>query len=126
MAAKVDATLTSGDGDAGINLISAAAGFPEPAAPSLMVPPIVQRGPVRRQGRKPTGLAKVGVTQEGVHLYDLRGTSCRWPLGTFLAHTEHFCGAPSVPGCPYCPEHSARAFARVGLRRAISKPLVRT
>ena len=65
----------------------------------------------------------------GVHLYNLRRTSCRWPLGPLLAHTDRFCGAPCAPGCPYCPEHRERAFSRPGKRaqsRGTHESLVET
>ena len=49
----------------------------------------------------------------GVRLWDLRQSSCRWPLGTTWEHAEFFCGEPSVPGCSWCRDHQKRAFARV-------------
>ena len=45
-------------------------------------------------------------------LIDLRPGSCRWPLGRLLDRVEFFCGAPAIPGCPYCIEHRQRAFTR--------------
>jgi GcrA cell cycle regulator len=104
--------------DSGVELISSSVGFAQPAAGALTLAPLAQRGGERGQARKPNDIASSGKPKEGVHLYDLRRTSCRWPLGTFLAATELFCGAASTPGCPYCTEHRELAFARVGVRRA--------
>lgn len=61
---------------------------------------------------------------QGFRLWDLRTRSCRWPLGGTHEHAEFFCGATTVPGCPYCQEHSKRAFARAAApgSRADKKP----
>ena len=55
---------------------------------------------------------KIDGAKEGVRLWDLRSSSCHWPLGGLLEHVEFFCGEPAVPGCPYCREHRKRAFVR--------------
>lgn len=51
-------------------------------------------------------------TARGVQLWDLRMTSCRWPLGGTWEPVEFFCGEPAVPGCSWCAEHRQRAFSR--------------
>src|SRR5215211_380905 len=107
----------SGAAGGGVKLASVAVSFAQPVAGSLTLAPLVQRGASIGQARQQNGLS-TGKAQEGVHLYDLRRTSCRWPLGTFLASTQLFCGAPSIPGCPYCTEHRERAFNRFGIARA--------
>jgi hypothetical protein len=104
-------TKTSRTVDEQAEVISPAGGLAHPAAGPL---PLVRNGKGGSEYRPKAAL--------GVHLYRLRRTSCRWPLGPFLAHTERFCGAPSVPGCPYCPEHRERAFVRPGIRRAHNGP----
>jgi hypothetical protein len=48
----------------------------------------------------------------GVRLWDLRRTSCRWPLGGAWEHAEFFCGEPIVSGCSWCKEHRLRAYSR--------------
>ena len=61
----------------------------------------------------------------GVRLWDLRLSSCRWPLGTAWEHAEFFCGDVAVPGCSWCKEHRKRAFARAVLHpRGAKKTMV--
>ena len=36
--------------------------------------------------------------------------ACLWPSGDPGEAEFHFCGAETVPGKPYCPEHCARAY----------------
>lgn len=35
---------------------------------------------------------------------------CRWELGQEMALPAFFCGAPSVPGKPYCGAHLRMAY----------------
>ena len=113
-AAPQGGTKTSRAVDEQAEVIPPAVGLAHPAAGPLT---LVRNGKGESSGSECSPKAALGV-----HLYRLRRTSCRWPLGPFLAHTERFCGAPSVPGCPYCPEHRERAFARPGIRRAHNGP----
>lgn len=39
-----------------------------------------------------------------------KGPNCLWPFGDPGDADFHFCGAPAVPGKPYCDEHCARAY----------------
>ena len=39
-----------------------------------------------------------------------KGPNCLWPIGDPGDEDFHFCGAPAVPGKPYCDEHCARAY----------------
>jgi len=39
-----------------------------------------------------------------------KGPNCLWPIGDPGDPDFHFCGAPAVPGKPYCAEHCARAY----------------
>ena len=39
-----------------------------------------------------------------------KGPNCLWPIGDPGDEDFHFCGAPAVPGKPYCAEHCARAY----------------
>jgi hypothetical protein len=50
--------------------------------------------------------------QRGVTIYQLNGRTCRWPLGAVEDWPPYlYCGADAPPDCPYCPEHSGRAFS---------------
>jgi len=46
-----------------------------------------------------------------VPLLALTFRHCRWPLGALQEPTYFFCGADSVEGLAYCPDHCAVAFA---------------
>lgn len=39
-----------------------------------------------------------------------RSTACLWPIGDPGDPDFHFCGAPAVPGKPYCASHCAKAY----------------
>ncbi|MPZ09661.1 MAG: hypothetical protein GEU89_05540 [Kiloniellaceae bacterium] len=39
-----------------------------------------------------------------------KGPNCLWPIGDPGDQDFHFCGAPAIPGKPYCDEHCARAY----------------
>lgn len=45
-------------------------------------------------------------------LFDLRPTSCRWPVGWNDSSEYLFCGALKDPMVPYCDEHARRAFVK--------------
>jgi len=38
-------------------------------------------------------------------LLDLESHDCRWPIGEPRQPDFHFCGAPQLPGHPYCERH---------------------
>jgi GcrA cell cycle regulator len=38
-------------------------------------------------------------------LLDLESHDCRWPVGEPRHPDFHFCGAPQLPGHPYCERH---------------------
>jgi len=42
-------------------------------------------------------------------LLELTDDTCRWPVGDPCAAGFFFCGAPPLPGKPYCAAHCARA-----------------
>lgn len=52
---------------------------------------------------------KIPVKQR-CQLGDLTASNCHWPVGDPMDPGFFFCGAPGVPGLPYCPGHCARAF----------------
>ena len=37
---------------------------------------------------------------------------CQWPIGHPGSDDFHFCGAPAVPGKPYCQKHCGVAYRR--------------
>ena len=39
-----------------------------------------------------------------------RSSACLWPIGDPGDPDFHFCGAPTVPGKPYCASHCAKAY----------------
>lgn len=43
-------------------------------------------------------------------IVDLSAHTCRWPIGDPREPDFHFCGAPALPGKPYCAEHAAIAY----------------
>jgi GcrA cell cycle regulator len=43
-------------------------------------------------------------------LANLEQSDCRWPIGDPKAPDFHFCGAPKLPGRPYCQTHWQMAF----------------
>ncbi|WP_239016077.1 GcrA family cell cycle regulator, partial [Novacetimonas hansenii] len=43
--------------------------------------------------------------------------SCCWPLGDPGTPGFHFCGAPPLPGKPYCAEHAQLAYVKLRDRR---------
>ncbi len=49
-------------------------------------------------------------TAELVRLEDLAAGMCSWPDGEPGTDDFQFCGAPAVPGKPYCAKHCATAY----------------
>lgn len=45
-----------------------------------------------------------------ITLLMLTDRMCKWPIGHPGEEKFHFCGIKSVPGQPYCAEHSAIAY----------------
>jgi len=43
-------------------------------------------------------------------LLDLTEQTCKWPIGHPGDADFYFCGKPSRPGVPYCPDHCLMAF----------------
>lgn len=48
-----------------------------------------------------------------ISLMDLKLSSCRWPMGDPKDPGFHFCGAQSIPGKPYCAEHTKIAYTSI-------------
>lgn len=49
-------------------------------------------------------------------ILDLDSQSCRWPVGDPAEPNFFFCGAPPLPGKPYCGLHAGIAYAGGGGR----------
>jgi len=49
-------------------------------------------------------------TGEGVSIYTLTASTCRWPIGDPGDNDFHFCGANCTVGQPYCDYHAALAY----------------
>ena len=47
-----------------------------------------------------------------IGLESLRPGMCSWPEGEPGTEEFNFCGAPIVPGKPYCEEHCRRAYVK--------------
>lgn len=60
----------------------------------------------------------------GISLLELTEKTCRYPHGDPKAADFTFCGAPSLPGLPYCPYHSALAY-QLSTKREIAEPVER-
>ena len=43
-------------------------------------------------------------------LLELTEQTCKWPIGHPGDSDFYFCGQPSRPGVPYCPDHCLMAF----------------
>ncbi len=54
---------------------------------------------------------------KGVTILDLTERMCKWPIGDPKHADFRFCGKPSVPGMPYCPEHCAMAYQTPGKKK---------
>jgi GcrA cell cycle regulator len=59
----------------------------------------------------------------------LEPNDCRWPVGDPRQAEFHFCGAPKLPGRPYCETHWQQAFQtpkpREPVTRVIGAPIPR-
>lgn len=62
-----------------------------------------RQSPIRREA-KPAPVVREG-----------GAGSCQWPIGDPVHPGFHFCGAPVLPGKPYCPQHCAMAYTRVSV-----------
>lgn len=70
-----------------------------------------QKTPERRNVR-PAPAARLVATRGTV-----RTIACCWPIGEPATPGFRFCGAPALPGKPYCAEHAALAYVHVRERR---------
>jgi GcrA cell cycle regulator len=76
-------------------------------------------GKVHRLGlpkRRPSP-EKEGELTEVISLDTLKNGMCSWPVGDPGDDGFHFCGAPALPGKPYCITHCEVAYVRPGKDR---------
>lgn len=70
--------------------------------------------PVKARSAKKTKKAlpqkPIEPKQDVVTLLDLNERICKWPEGHPGDDDFQFCGKPSAPGLPYCPDHCAQAY----------------
>ncbi len=57
-----------------------------------------------------------GEQQPGVRFLELREGLCKRPLGGPTDPPTRFCGAPTQPGAPYCPECQKIVYAAMARR----------
>jgi len=67
--------------------------------------------PIKRTAQAVKQAAKPKEKDDKIRsVVDLSAHTCRWPIGDPREPGFHFCGAPSMPGKPYCQEHAAIAY----------------
>jgi GcrA cell cycle regulator len=84
------------------------------------------RQPIERAALKPRKVAAVEapiapveaivpevLPPEGLTIYQLRDSTCHWPLGKTYAYPPFmYCGCPALLGRPYCEAHTEKATGR--------------
>jgi len=76
--------------------------LPRPARPVKIPVPVA--APIEPEPEPPA------VEGEGISIYQLNGTTCRWPLGPVETTPPYrYCGAGCDVEVPYCAEHSVKA-----------------
>lgn len=81
--------------------------------------PVVKQAPVVSTEKKIQRIIEQDTGREGISLFDLAPRGCRWPLGDPREEKFGFCGSESVPGLPYCPDHSKVAYQAAGRSRTL-------
>lgn len=59
---------------------------------------------------QPIEKVAVEVPKHKTTLLELTEQTCKWPIGHPGDADFYFCGKPSRPGVPYCPDHCLMAF----------------
>jgi GcrA cell cycle regulator len=78
---------------------------PSPVKPEPEAKPAAHPTPAPKvEAPAPSGEGK------GLSLLELTETTCKWPIGHPGDEDFYFCGKPSRPGVPYCPEHCLMAY----------------
>jgi GcrA cell cycle regulator len=71
---------------------------------------------------KRTSRAAANAKPAKTTLLDLSERVCKWPIGHPGEVDFHFCGQPSKPSFPYCPDHCLIAYQAQLPRRDRSRP----
>ena len=72
--------------------------------------PVLKPAPVIRLEEPPLHV-------DGCTLHQLTQKTCKWPVGDPQDSDFHFCGNPSVDGCPYCSKHASEAYVSATARK---------
>jgi len=73
-------------------------------------PSPVKADPEKKEKAVEKPAAAPEVESKKTTLLDLTEQTCKWPIGHPGDADFYFCGKPSRPGVPYCPEHCQMAF----------------
>jgi GcrA cell cycle regulator len=87
------------------------------APPAPVIAPAVPK-PAPKRASRAVANAKPAKTT----LLDLSERVCKWPIGHPGEADFHFCGQPSKPSFPYCPDHCLIAYQAQLPRRDRSRP----
>lgn len=75
-----------------------------PSRPSPVKAEAVKKAPPPPEKKEEVGEVKKTM------LLELTEQTCKWPIGHPGDADFYFCGKPSRPGVPYCPDHCLMAF----------------
>jgi len=82
---------------------------PRPGLPRpLPILPVVRAAAADRQEHRPAQITPQARTAP----LRVGHATCCWPIGEPGKPGFRFCGAPAMPGKPYCEEHAAIAYVR--------------
>ncbi len=83
-------------------------------------PSPVKAEPVKKAPPPPPEKKEEVVETKKTSLLDLTEQTCKWPIGHPGDANFYFCGKPSRPGVPYCPDHCLMAFQAQLPRKALT------
>lgn len=58
------------------------------------------------------------IRREAAKVVEIKGPTCKWPIGDPSHEDFRYCGKAALPGKPYCAEHDSRAYIRSSARRS--------
>jgi len=76
--------------------------------------------PVNCRSARDAVVSKKQTAAQKKTVANLAATDCRWPIGDPREPDFRFCGAPQLPGRPYCDHHWRMAFQPSGPRNRSS------
>jgi GcrA cell cycle regulator len=88
-----------------------------PALEAVVAEPVLPKPAPKRPSRAVANAKPAKTT-----LLDLSERVCKWPIGHPGDADFHFCGQPSKPSFPYCPDHCLVAYQAQLPRRDRSRP----